>query len=282
VLLYAGYGCPYSYSIDHCGWCDDTWIFDLVKCEWDSLFHGYPRGRNGAQMCELNETDILLYSGHTSIGRTPDIFVYSQIQNEWERLEPKVDNLKRVSSSMVQLNNNISMVFGGNAQGNIESPTNTKYADDTWIFNYDDTTWIELKLENKPQGRYYHQMSKVKNGKAILFGGGGKGSLLNDTWLFEYDPTGIQDSTNILFTQVKVIYKATGNCEIQLKNLNIGNINIELFNINGVFVKNLYSNSNFQNELNFEFDTNEFSSGSFFVVIKTKNANYYKQILVVH
>jgi hypothetical protein len=273
ILLYSGNGCPINYSVYEDCYCHDTWIFDLEKIEWDSIINNYPRGREGAQMCEIDSDRIVLYGGHTSTIINTDMFIFNKTTNKWTKFRPRINNLHRDASSMVKVEEDIAFVFGGRTDEGI--------VDDSWILNMRDSMWIELKLDTKPRGRSSYQMTKLAPGKVLLFGGAINGSELGDTWLFEYDPTGVKDSTNVLFAQVKVINKATGNCEIQLSNLSAGTIEIELYNTNGDFVKQLYSNYNAQPSFNLEFNTAEFSSGAYFLEIKTKNATYHKQIMVV-
>ncbi|MEI6089992.1 MAG: kelch repeat-containing protein [bacterium] len=253
---------------------NDTWIYNLTKNNWDSLTIESPKGRKLAQMCEINDNSIMLYGG--SIGDTllNDINIYDNDVKKWKICNPKVDNLFRDAASMVNLTKNFTYVFGG---WNNE----TKEINDSWIFDFEDSTWIELNFDLQPQVRCFHSMVKINDGLAILFGGSTNTEYFNDTWLFEYDPTGVKDSTNVLLAQVKVINIANGNCEIQLSNLSAGNIDIELYNTNGDFVKKLYSNYNAQPNFNLEFNTAEFSSGAYFLEIKTKDAIYHKQIMVV-
>jgi N-acetylneuraminic acid mutarotase len=275
ILLYSGNGCPIYYSVYEDGYCHDTWIFDLEKIKWDSITNNYPRGREGAQMCEIDSNRIVLYGGWTSTKYNTDMFIFDKLLKKWIKFVPKINNIWRDYSSLVAINQNISFVFGGAT--NLSS-----LIDDSWILDMEDSTWIELNLDLKPQGRYLHKMAKITEGKVLLFGGVDKHSLYNDTWLFEYDPTGVKDSNNVLFSKANIIHKSNNICEIQISNLSEGMIDIEIYDFNGGLLKNFYSDFNIQKELNIEFNTEEFVSGSYFIVIKTKEANYYKQIFVVH
>jgi hypothetical protein len=263
------------------GFCHDTWIFDLDKIEWDSITNNYPRGRENAQMCEIDSNRIVLYGGHTSTIINADIFIFDESLNKWNKFIPKINNLYRSSSSMVNLTKNFTFVFGGGTQGNPGSTAEDQFSDDSWILDMDDSTWIELNLNLKPQGRYHHNMAKIGDGKVLLFGGVKKGNALNDTWLFEYDPTGVKDSSNILIAQVTVINKSDF-CQVNISNLSEGQLEIEVFDLNGNLVKNLYSNYNLNKEFNLEFSTSELPTNVYFLVIKTKQANYHKQILIIH
>jgi N-acetylneuraminic acid mutarotase len=283
ILLYSGFNCPLEYSVFQDGFCHDTWIYDLNKNEWDSISNNFPRGRELAQMCELSQNEIALYGGHTTnyITTNPGVYIFSKITKKWQLLIPKIPNILRTSSAMVQLMDNVTFVFGGDTQGNPGTTAENKCDNDSWILDMGDSTWVELQIDLKPQGRYLHNMAKIGEGKVLLFSGCTKEETITDTWLFEYDPTGVKDSTNILFAQVKVINKANGNCEIQISNLSAGTIEMELYNTNGDFIKQLYSNYNAQPNLNLEVNTAEFSSGAYFLEIKTKDATYHKQIMVV-
>jgi N-acetylneuraminic acid mutarotase len=179
ALLYSGFGAL--------GFCDDTWTYDLGKNEWDSITYHYPRGRELAQMCEINNNDFALYSGNTASYKTstPDVFIFSKNIKTWRKINLIKPNKYRDATSMVKLIDNVAFVFGGNS----EDPGQT--SDDNWLLLIKDSTWIQLNLENHPERRYYNYMTTIGEGKALLFGGIGYSSDLNDTWLFEYDPTGM-------------------------------------------------------------------------------------------
>lgn len=271
VILYAGVGLCEDF------FCDDTWIYDLEKNEWDSITNHYPRGREVAQMCEINDNDFALYSGNTANYKTMngDVFIFSKNSKTWRKINLIKPNKYRDFTSMVKLADNVALVFGGMTDS-------TWYNDDTWLLNTKDSTWIQLNLEHRPPRRCYNYITGIGQGKAILFGGAGVDYDLNDTWLFEYDPTGVKDSNNFQIAQIKVYNIENGNCRVDCSNLAEGQLEIELYDLNGNLVKNLYSNYNFNKEFNLEFSTADLQSNVYFLVLKTKQANYYKQILVVH
>lgn len=252
----------------------DTWIYNLEKNSWDSLNINSPRGRKFAQICEIDNNKILQYGG--SIGDTilNDIDIFDNNFKNWKNCIPKIQNLYRDAASMVNLSKNLAFTFGGWTDENHES-------NDSWIFDLQDTTWIELNLNIKPERRYFHKMVKIDERKSILFGGATNTKYFNDIWLFEYDPSGIEEPTNISVSQINLIYKANGVIDVQLSNLNIGIIEISLYNINGEFVKQIYSGFNNKPSFNLEINIEDVSSGVYFLHIKTLNANYYKQLMIV-
>jgi N-acetylneuraminic acid mutarotase len=68
--------------------------------------------------------------------------------------------------------------FGGNSLG------------DTWLFSFENNTWIEKNPSIAPLGREEHAMAyDSKNDKIVLFGGAIERphgiSLLNDTWVYD-------------------------------------------------------------------------------------------------
>jgi hypothetical protein len=269
ALLYGGNG-----KLD---FCDDTWIYDLGKNEWDSITNYFPRGREVAQMCEINDNDLALYSGHTSSYKynNSDVFIFSKNSMAWRKINLIKPNKYRDFTSMVKLVDNVALVFGGMTDS-------TWYNDDTWLLDIKDSTWIQLNLELKPPKRCYNYLAGIGQGKAILFGGAGVDYDLNDTWLFEYDPTGVKDSNNFLIVQFKINDLSNGKCQVICNNLPEGQLDIDLYDINGNLVQNIYSKYNIQKELNWEFNTEDLQTNVYFLVLKTKQANYHKQIMVVH
>ncbi len=273
ILLFGGEGCPYDWSKYEDGYCHDTWIFDLNKMEWDSVMNDFPRGREAFQMCELKENEVLLYGGWMSSFFSKDryqTYIFDETRRNWYLLNPKIENLKRNSSTMVQLQDDITMVFGGDTRSmDTSAASGTQWDNDTWIFNFKDTTWTQLNLEIKPPARYYHQASKISKGKAIIFGGAFHNQVFGDTWLFEYDPTSVkEDGRNNLidFTQ-------KGN-DIEIHLIDNGNYisKIKLYDYMG----NLLEEFNSNNQQNVIINIANHPSGAYILQVSTSKYNWNK------
>jgi len=79
------------------------------------------------------------------------------------------------------------MLFGGGY--------GTASLDDTWVLDYETSTWTELVLSTSPNPRFSHSMVFDSNNEVIILFGGYKGaSPARDTWVF--------DCTSEIWTEV--------------------------------------------------------------------------------
>ncbi len=90
----------------------------------------------------------------------------------------------RAGHSMVYdpIHNEIIM-FGG-MRDNLNTPNS--YLNDTWIFYCANNSWRQITPIISPATRVTHDMIyDSANKKAVLFGGGNRDQLFNDTWIFD-------------------------------------------------------------------------------------------------
>jgi len=264
-------------------YCKDTWVFDLKTQSWDSLQQASPwTPREQGMMAELDDHRALLYGGYNVGSDLNDYWIFDRelVSNYWWGISPRIKNLIRGSSSMLNISANHLIVFGGNTIGNDNSKPEDQWSNDTWVFNGDDTTWNKLDLEVKPEGRYYHKMVKLSDGKALLFGGighiNGKSHLLNDTWLFEYKPTNVQDENkdNVLNLSPN---PATDFLEITVGANGCSPLSdIEIYD---VFAQKLFSSSHYSiltTQYSARLDVSGLSPGIYFVKVGGRFGKFVK------
>lgn len=196
VLVYGGIGCVWNNDICD-DFCSDTWIYDLKKNTWDSVAYCFPYGRELPQACELDNGRVFLYGGHTFNRDDPDHFIYDLDIMKWAYFYPNKGTYIRGASALVNLDGNIFLVFGGYTKGPDGVPIPEIGPNgDTWLFDFKKSSWKELDLPLRPGDRVFHNMAKINNGKAILFGGNTEGITFDDTWLFELTSSSIQKKEN--------------------------------------------------------------------------------------
>ncbi len=104
----------------------------------------------------------------------------------WEKLNPPVSPSPRSGFGMCSIGLHKALLYGGNGK-KINGNSNNK---DTWLFDYDSKTWVELKPQNNPGYRNYHSMCQLSENIVLLFGGMADTPLeLDDTWLFNLNDT---------------------------------------------------------------------------------------------
>jgi hypothetical protein len=85
-------------------------------------------------MSTFNENSILLYGGFGNGnigGDVSDTWTFDKNNNSWSILNPIVANKKRSISSMAQLDENFTIVFGGDLSTNENSKPEDQWSDDT-------------------------------------------------------------------------------------------------------------------------------------------------------
>ncbi len=110
-----------------------------------------------------------------------DTWLYDYDQNSWIELKPKSSPPFRSFHNMCKLSENIILLYGGMI-------SESKYFNDTWIFNLIDTSWTMLQLDSVPDHLSHFGLSQISENKAILFGGVKfeNAEIINDTWLFDF------------------------------------------------------------------------------------------------
>ena len=195
IIVFSGFPPP----LMHDDYCNDTWIFDLNTNQWDSVESISPIGREVGQMCELNNQNVFLYGGWNpgspnQASNFNDNWIFNKNSEKWYNITPKHWNCGRSSSSMAQLKTNLVLVFGGDARDSNNIDPDYQWSDDSWLFDGKENDWTQLHLDIKPQGRYFHKVAKISDGKVLLFGGVSKKDILNDTWLFEFGGTEVNEN----------------------------------------------------------------------------------------
>ncbi len=174
VLLFGG-----SESWDITEISDENWLFDLETGEWTELLpESRPSARVNAGMSFIAENKVLLFGGYDiTQSHKNDTWIFDLTTGEWTQLNPSVKPSLRQIPCLSYIAENKVLFFGGrNHFGN--------EFDDTWIFDLTTGQWTQLNPTVHPSARFYHDMSLLREGEVLLFGGT-NGS--DETWLFSLD-----------------------------------------------------------------------------------------------
>jgi hypothetical protein len=134
-------------------------------------------------------TNVMLYGGQggsSTVGSLEDTWVWSSSAQTWTQLggpNPPGPSLNpqpfsRWDAQAAYIGSNEVVMFGG---------TNTLYhLLETWVWNGSTQTWLQIAEANgaSPPARVNHMMAGDGASTAVLFGGSGTNSQLNDTWTF--------------------------------------------------------------------------------------------------
>ncbi len=149
-----------------------------------------PTARQGYGLAPIGEDLVLLFGGVNHGTLYDDTWIFDVNLNTWIQFNPQIKPLKRVDHQMCRLSKDKVLLFGGeNSKG---------YAlDDTWIFNFTDTSWTKIVTEKSPTKRDHTHLSQIRENEALLFGGVDANMYhRNDTWIFDGEEN---EWINVLF-----------------------------------------------------------------------------------
>lgn len=181
IILYGGVNSPTSVS-------DEMWIYNYTTNNWYQIFPTNSPGAGYGHSFVYDEDQqiVVLFGGRIgNMYLKNDIVFFNRTSISWEKKYPASKPLARYYVGMVYNSEDENFVmFGGD---NDETPT--RALGDTWIYNSQSNTWLEIDSSVNPAPRSKHAMvyDKYLN-KVILFGGIGENFnvIYDDLWI--YDP----------------------------------------------------------------------------------------------
>jgi N-acetylneuraminic acid mutarotase len=177
LFLYGGLGSASSF--------DDTWLFNLTDNTWATFFTlgTQPNGRyaHTATLISSSPPIVAIFGGVDRTGFGTVAIVDSKdyfwsvnlVTGTWSQINstrpsaPSLSPIARAyhtSSLMLMGSKKVMVVFGGR-----DMLSNA--LDDTWLFDFDATTWTLLTPLKRPSPRFGHASSFIDQGLIILVHG---------------------------------------------------------------------------------------------------------------
>jgi hypothetical protein len=124
-------------------------------------------------------------------GMSNETWTYDYNNNTWVNMNPTSSPSPRFHCAMIYDKKNTKIIlFGGH-------PLTGPIDNETWVYDYKENTWTNMKPTITPPARESHGMSyDEKKDKAILFGGEWLLNMLNDTWSYDVDNNKWTNLTN--------------------------------------------------------------------------------------
>jgi N-acetylneuraminic acid mutarotase len=168
---------------------NETWAYDPHANTWTNLHPSgtLPSGRAYQSMAYDSDTGLVIMFGGMNDngvdGLPNDTWAYDPHANTWTNLHPSgtLPPGRAYHSMIYDPSVHRVIMFGGDGLG-------MAFFNDTWAYDPAANTWTELSPSGSlPSARAWQSMVYVPSThQAIMFGGGERFDLVNDTWA--YDP----------------------------------------------------------------------------------------------
>ncbi|MEW5871543.1 MAG: kelch repeat-containing protein [Chloroflexota bacterium] len=172
---------------------DDLWRFDYAGRGWELVrAKSRPSARgNFSMIYDPDHHQIILFGGIEK-QRLGDTWIYNLDENQWHEVTPVVSPAPRSDAGMVyDQDNHVVILFSGYG---LEEQQ--ELYDDTWVFDPETNTWIEMYPDYSPPIMYGQTMIYDSINHQVLLWGGHE--LLyenghatshrygNDIWCYDY------------------------------------------------------------------------------------------------
>jgi hypothetical protein len=148
----------------HYGSFNDTWVFDISENRW---YEKHPITSPGPKsyhvMAPIYGTDqVLLFGGEIDSRKT---WLYDYSENSWTKSNPKNTPCNLTGTAMTSIyGTDKVLLFGGQ--------WDEDFFNETWIFDFSENNWTNLKPNISPDERASHTMSNIYGtDKVVLIGG---------------------------------------------------------------------------------------------------------------
>jgi N-acetylneuraminic acid mutarotase len=151
---------------------NDTWIYNYSDNTWKRInpTNCPPARMNHGMVYDSINQKVILFGG--------DTWIFDSQNEEWSKLDPETQPPSASDRAMYYDPINQKIIqFGGfrNVGGHM---------DETWAYDHENNSWLNLKPSFKPDGRYGPTLVYDPiNQRGLLFGGRVIG-VVNDIWAF--------------------------------------------------------------------------------------------------
>lgn len=166
------------------GWGVETWMYDIRRNTFENITSGTePPLRWGSRMVYDNESRrAILFGGSDGFTAETlnDTWAFDFKSKIWTRMDPTVSPPPHHFAAMAYhpLVDRVVLFGGFDIYENVS-------LNDTWTYDYNTNTWIELDPAESPPARLYHAMAwDLWSNRMIMFGGVAYPyePLFGDTW----------------------------------------------------------------------------------------------------
>jgi hypothetical protein len=140
-----------------------------------------PEARRGHVVSSIYGMDKVLLFGGFDGNYLGDTWVYDLSDDNW------VNKGAVATQPSARHSHAMAFIFGTDKVLLFGGYSEIGFDNETWLYDWGDNSWTNLKPQNPPQAREYHEMESVYNDdKVILFGGYNGSGYLEDTWVYDF------------------------------------------------------------------------------------------------
>ena len=136
---------------------NDLWALDMESHRWQKIETSSgpsPRLSPGL-VYDPAHHQLILFGGYSNQGRIKDTWLFDLYSNNWEEVSPALSPPARSDMGMAyDGTNHIAVLFGGYC---IENQRDM--CDDTWVFDPELNSWIEMNPPSSPPVMYGHSLN---------------------------------------------------------------------------------------------------------------------------
>lgn len=164
------------------GEVDDTWAYHFNADAWSKMSPSIrPSPRTSHGMAYDSESDrTILYGGITPEGLSNETWAYDFNMNTWTNMTA-TDTPSALDIDVIAYDQESDLVilFGGFGRVG----TGHGFKDETWAYDFNANSWMNLTSGTRPEPRGGHGMAyDSESDRVILFGGRPRSS---DTWVYD-------------------------------------------------------------------------------------------------
>ena len=183
----------------------DTWVFDYNTNSWTNMepaIHPTVAHFTGCMAYDSESDRVILFGGYNV---NADLFLddtwsYDYNNNEWTKMNPTTKPPRLGGPRMAYDSESDRVIlFGG---GTFELSADALYSD-TWAYDYNTDTWVEMDLSIKPEAVMGHSMVyDSQSDRIILFGGETADRMvIGKTWAYDYNSNTWTDMNSITYAR---------------------------------------------------------------------------------
>ncbi len=195
-----------DYSVEPWLDYDDTWAYDYNTNTWEKM-NPSRHPESGELAYDVESDRIIAFGGGGQEGEYDETWAYDYNTDTWEKMSPMIKPSLRYSFGITyDIASDRTILFGGAHRGGSPATLPGHPYSDTWTYDYNTDTWIELDLSIHPAARQsllteYDQESD----KIVIFGGIARNfdvttDSFTDTWAFDYQPNYASAPQNLQIT----------------------------------------------------------------------------------